>query len=325
MNINEIITSTDKALERATQKIDARRKKMAAVRKAIKAWEDDKYPMLKHRKNLWFSTTQTKTSKRIEDISCQYHGTEVGLLICEKHGQYLFKPLLDEYIEPNAPTAPWKWSHDAKDAQAIRKYIDNYVPKLNDPSNEREIQWQLAEALLKTGKADSLRKLQNVTWKGRFTEIGVAIPKEETRSNGTGTIDLLVKRRGGKSGAGFLVFEVKKPSESDVEATLIQAMRYAMCLHKEANKNDFTKTTYRKVFGSNGANNMSFGAVIVMHNNDKVNQQLRKHSAEIQNYNKTFYINKIVDRIGVLLYDFDSAKVTNWHWYMHGEYNFDPR
>jgi hypothetical protein len=44
---------------------------------------------------------------------------------------------------------PWKWSRDSKDGKEIRKFLEACERNpAASPKNEREIQWQLAQALL---------------------------------------------------------------------------------------------------------------------------------------------------------------------------------
>lgn len=150
---------------------------------------------------------------------------------------------------------PWKWSRNSKDGSEIRKFLGACEQNPSaSAKNEREIQWQLAQALLDDPKEpdDALRNLSPVIWNGCFTEIGVSV--KLTGASGTGNIDLVVRRRNGRQ-AGFLVCELKTTGETDVELALKQALRYASALNHEANEGDADNLkNYRAVFGSKGEN-----------------------------------------------------------------------
>jgi hypothetical protein len=300
-NIAELHAAVAAELSKKPEVVNKRRKAIAALRKGKS--KGLKLPLPKKRK-AWFSTNQTDTSNSLNGARVQVLGIDVGeLKLNEDETCYVFHPNGKNF--PEFQDVKWKWSKDAKDAKKIRNFLaECETHSKAAPGNEREIQWQLANAL-GDGKLEPFRNLQPVTWCKRFTEIGVSVTISGKAA--TGNIDLLVRR----SGRGFLVFEVKAPGKTDIEATLQQALRYATALHIEANEGTSKDLeNYNSVFGSNSKKELKIGAVIVMQNKPKVSREAAKI---ITQYCSVRGDSKI-DRLGVLLYDFDGSKVTGWKW-----------
>lgn len=272
---------------------------------------------LPRKRNTAFSTTQSVTQSGESGARVQILGLDAGHL--------KFDPVARGYVFlPNAKSFSryagqrWNWSHDRADAAKIHAFLAQVAQDSRaDPEDEREIQWQLANALRnpKTHPgAEALRNLSPVTWCGRFNEIGVSINLEGKA--GTGNIDLLVRRRG-----GFLVFEVKRPTiKVNVEGALHQALRYAAALHVEANEDSNHRRIYRQVFGASGDRRLNIGAVVVLQDLPEIEKDalriLPKDWPPAKGVLRT-------DRLGVLLYDFSSAekKIVGWRWLP----GWDPR
>jgi hypothetical protein len=305
-NIAEIHDAVVAALSKNPKVVNNRRKAIAALEEG-KA-KGLKLPLQK-RRNVWFSTTQTDTISAQGVTRVQVLGIEVGQLkLNEDKTCFIFYP--DGKKFPAYLDKKWKWSKDAKDAVEIRRYLTECKKHQNaKPENEREIQWQLANAL-GDGKFDAFRWLQPVTWSEHFTEIGVSVTK--LGEAGTGNIDLMVRRGRTPETRGYLVFEVKAPSETDVKDPLEQALRYATALHFETEKGTpEDRENYTFVFGAKKSKKeLNIGAVIVMKNSPEVRL---KAATLIDQYCRNRGKSKI-DRIGVLLYDFDGHKVTGWEW-----------
>lgn len=289
------------------RKVDSRRAKMKDIAAALK--RIPKLPRLCSR-NAWFSTTQSDVIKADGEIMVQLFGIKIAEIVLdttEPHPYYTFSP--DELVCKNIEwkdRGPWEWSHNKKHAEKINRFIEvceKYPRAKSD--NEREIQWQLAQEL-KSDTKGPFKNLQPVTWNGRFTEIGVSITMHGNL--GTGNIDLVVRRK-----RGFLVFELKKPGDSEIEDALTQASRYAIALNIEANEGGKENLkNYRAVFGARGDSELNIGAVAVLEDNEAV----RKKAHEILPLFRGNTNNTRVDRIGVLLYKFDKneGKVTSWEW-----------
>lgn len=252
-------------------------------------------------------------NKSIGSARVQLLGIEAGELLLDHSTEkpsFLFYP--NKKIRskhPELPDSPWKWSKDGRHGQAIREFLKlcESHPKAK-PDNEREIQWQLAHAF-KKDKSGALRGFQTVKWHGLFTEIGVSVT--ESGKLGTGNIDLVVRR--GKGGQrGFLVFELKKPGDTKIEAALIQALQYATALHIEVNNGGLgNQENYRKVFGAGGTKKLKISAVIVME--DDTDGRIRRDAPDIMKRYSDNRGDSPIDRLGVLLYTF-KGKVTSWQW-----------
>lgn len=136
---------------------------------------------------------------------------------------------------------------------------------------------------------------------------------------GTGNIDLVV-RRGKGADRGFLVFEVKGPEEKNVEEALKQALRYATALSIESNGGTKrNREDYHAVFESKGKETLQIDAAIVMADIPEV----RCRAADLVSQYLADRGESAIERIGVLLYDFDAkaGAVRAWKW-LEGR---DPR
>ena len=175
-------------------------------------------------------------------------------------------------------------------------------------TNEREIQWQFADALLDKSKSENkaLGKLQTVVWNGCFAELGVCVTAKGTVGNGT--IDLMV-RSGKTFPRGFLVFELKRLGVTDVKKALRQALSYATALKFEANNgaNPDNLLNYHYVFGSRGKGPLHVGAVVVIEDDRVVREEAGEYLGQ---YHKDCIS---TDPVGVLLYRIDGGK-TSWEW-----------
>lgn len=311
MNISTIHQAVTAVLRRNPIKIDDRRQSIAALRKGL----EKGLPLPLPRRRAWYSTTQTDVTNAKACARVQVLGVEAGELILGKASKsWEFVPNAKRY--PQYAGARWAWSKNAADGKKIRDFLGECEKHPEaDPLNEREIQWQLANAL--GAKTTSLRNLSAVKWNKRFTEVGVSVTKEGKA--GTGNIDLVVRR--GKGGdRGFLVFEVKGPDDTNVEAALKQALRYAEALSIEANGgNKRNREDYHAVFESKGKETLQIDAVIVMANLPEV----RRRAADLVSQYLADRGDSAIERIGVLLYDFDAkaGKVREWKW-LEGR---DPR
>jgi len=314
MNIATIHNEVIEKLKADGTSVKNRRKTIAKLAKSLAKPKSPLLPMLRHRK-AWFSTTQTVTIAADGGARVQTLGIEVGEVSLNRSTSepfYEFKPTEKHRKELEFPEGPWKWSHHQKDGYTIRDYLSKCrdIDRAN-AENEREIQWQLADALRSTRHA-ALRHLQPVTWNSCFTELGVAVNLKG--ESGTGNIDLAVRR--GKGGQrGFLMFELKKPGENEVEIALQQALRYATALNWEANtESEDNRRNYHSVLGSGARNFLKIGAVVVLEDDDR--GIVRRNAPDIL---KNYWAERgdsQIDRLGVLLYKFDREhnKVTSWKW-----------
>jgi hypothetical protein len=299
--------NTPEGLERVRQ----RREKMKALEVALKNLrESNPELLLRGRRKAWFSTTQSDAARARGDVRVQVLGVEAGTLKLEGDPLgYFFYPKKENF--PKA-VGRWKWSDNRRDAKQIRDFLKEceHHPKAK-PENEREIQWQFGHALRAKKSIDSaLRHLQPVTWNKRSTEVGVSLTRDGNLGTRPGTIDLVV-RRGVGGRRGFLIFELKRPGDTNVEAALHQAIRYAITLHIEAN-GDGVPETYNSVFGSGSRGELRFGAVLVMENSEIVRRAACERLLELCSDCGT----SPLDRIGVLLYRFDREKrrAHSWTW-----------
>lgn len=325
MNLAMIHDEVVNALKSNTAKVKQRRDAIAALAKALtiaasaKATQkrDALLPPLLRRRKAWFSTTQTDAANADICIRLQLLGVDVGALrySCgarSDENHFWFYPKKHLVTLLGFPDCgPWKWSNDPKAARLIRQFFDKCATvKGAKAHNEREIQWQLANAL-QSGD-DALRNLQPVTWNGCYTEIGVSVNK--TGQPGTGNIDLLVRR--GKGGQrGFIVFELKKPGDKGIVKALQQALRYATALNCEANEGDTdNQANYHVVFGSRGKAKLKVGAAVVLDAGD--GDRVRNRATAILKQYWAKRGESQIDRIGVLLYKFDpkTKKAKNWEW-----------
>lgn len=325
MNLAMIHDEVVNALKSSTAKVTQRREAIAALAKAfamaalakVEKMQNSDLPPLLRRRKAWFSTTQTDAANADFCIRSQLLGVDVGALrfSCEAKSEenaFWFHPKKHLVALLGFPDyGPWKWSNDPKAARLIRQFFDKCETiKGAKAHNEREIQWQLANAL-QTGD-DALRNLQPVTWNGCYTEIGVSVNK--TGQPGTGNIDLLVRR--GKGGQrGFIVFELKKPGDKGIEKALKQALRYATALNCEANEGgQVNQSNYHAVFGSGGKAKLKIGAAVVLDAGD--GDRVRNRATAILQQYWAKRGESQIDRIGVLLYKFDpkANKAKNWEW-----------
>lgn len=133
-----------------------------------------------------------------------------------------------------------------------------------------------------------------------------------------GLIDALIRRPSGPDGGAFLVFELKRPDGAPPATALQQAIRYAIALDIETNGDNKRQGIYRALFGSQGNARLSFGAVAVIQDTQK-NRNLAQ--AALQDYALPPDRPNRVDRLGVLLYEWQNNQVTNWRWLLGA----DPR
>ena len=292
----------------SSPKVEKRRGKIAALAAALQ--RAPKVPLLRSR-GVWFSTTQTDATMAKGVARAQLNGIELGELRLNSSAYELHpsKKMAPYTKEQGLCPPPWQWSHNRKHGEAIRTFLKSckHHPRAKK-DNEREIQWQLAAALEAGRKVTALRNLRPVTWNGLYTEIGVAVNR--TGKIGDGTIDLIVRRRG-----GFLLFELKRPGETEVEEALWQVLRYANTFCFEANAGDENnRRNYRKVLGSSGSGKLRIGAVVVMED-DKLGKVRDAARKLLDDYWSNPGGSKI-DRIGMLLYKFDREKrnVSSWEW-----------
>jgi hypothetical protein len=291
------------------KKVQKRRGKIAAVAEGLRKLENlekmEKIPTLRPRM-AWFSTTQTQAQMGRGQMNLQVLGKAAGTLSLDSERKWMFEPNLKGARES------WQWSKNPKDAKKIREFLLKAKnARGNKLADEREIQWQLADALRSHKQITACRGFQSVTWNGCFTEIGVSVNRDGKRdAQGAGTLDLMVRHG---RGSGFLVLEVKAPGDSKVEAALIQALRYATALEFEANEGgDENQKNYNVVFGSNDKCKLKIGAVVVM----KDGREVRRDAPAILHRNWKERGNSKVDRIGMLLYKFDrsTGKANSWDW-----------
>ena len=308
--------------------VKKRRDSIAELAGAIKSLQtrrrQGEASRLMKRPNVWFATNQTNSGKRHRSIHLQILGANVGTL--KQVGRaFRFSPnksTLAKIKKTNPDIGltdeaeGWAWTGNANACAKTDKYLRECknlrAGKLHD---EREIQWQLADALRgrKSGLAPALALLAPVTWDGLFTEIGTSINKDGKAR--TGNIDLMV-RSGKGPNTQFLVFEVKAPKERDWEKALLQALRYASAIKIEANGFDGDESSsqnlknYRAVLGAGGERKLNIGAVIVMRNpGDK---QCEKIAQRLEQYFGNHSDNPIKP-IGVLFYEFE-GKAVGWKW-----------
>ena len=302
MNISIIHQEVTDVLRKNPIKVDDRRRAIAALRKGL----EKGLPLSLPRRRAWFSTTQTDVTNAKACARVQVLGVEAGeLKLSKADHSYVFVPNAKRF--PEYAGVRWAWSGDADDGKKIRAFLkecEGY--SMSDPSNEREIQWQLANAF--GAKTLSLRHLGAVKWNKRFTEVGVSVTKDGKA--GTGNIDL-VARRGKGADRGFLVFEVKGPDDTNVEAALKQALRYATALSIEANGgSERERDDYHAVFGSKGKKPLQIDAVIVM---EDIPEVCRRAEQLVPQY-LADRGKSAIKRIGVLLYRFDGKPVSAWRW-----------
>ncbi|MFA5262705.1 MAG: hypothetical protein WC378_02700 [Opitutaceae bacterium] len=315
MNLATIHDKVENTLKANPQKVEQRRKAIEAVRAGLAKVKDLQAPILRHRK-AWFSTTQGHTAKGNGCARVQVLGLNVGQLsLVTKPDEAFYEFIPNEgYLKSlGFPNGPWRWSKSKKHGQQINSFLKECetLPGAN-ADNEREIQWQLAEAL-RSEKGGVLRYLQPVTWDRRFTEIGVSVTA--SGKPGTGNIDLLVRQGKGAQGC-FLVFELKKPVRNGVkafEAALQQALRYATALNFEANKGgNKNLENYRVVLNSKGTRKLEIGAVVVVEDTKVVRENADKILKEYTEDRG----GSDIKRLGVLLYKFDKSegKAHSWAW-----------
>lgn len=321
MTIKEIHDDVQCLLQSDTglDKIHGRQAKMAKVAESLNAGGKEG-PLLRSR-DAWFSTTQTDVMDKEGKINVQLNDKDIGYLSLDKEmpekpfyrfhpKPNIYKALETERSKTGIPS--WLWS-GKRDAQAINTFIERcdkqYQPK------EREIQWQLAAALTARNKGlgpTALTMLTAVTWNGVFHEVGVCINKEGKLGEKPGNIDLVVRRGNTPGKNGYLVFEVKKQKERNIEAALRQALRYATALQIEANENQQSCANYHAVFGATEKEALKIGAVAVLENSTAVKTKALRLLPQLwadRGESK-------IDRLGVLLYEFDRVqkKVVFWEW-----------
>jgi hypothetical protein len=312
MSIKTIHEAVITALRGAPKKVENRRKAVAALHKGLEKFTKKSRPLLRSR-DAWFSTTQGDTTAAAGKVRVQTHGIDVGhLSVDSKTKAYIFYPndqcVCDTKISGNGKTG-WAWSNVPSDAKKIREFIEacKTLPKAKENS-EREIQWILADALQASPKPAALKGMKPVTWNGLFVELGVSV--NEAGKSATGNIDLLVRRRGGKQGGRFLVFEIKKPGFSEIEKALDQAIRYATALSVEANDGDEKNLSrYNRVFDSRGRAKLVIGVVAVLADCEKV----REYAPNILQAYWNDRADSRIDRLGLLLYKKEGPQYT-WSW-----------
>jgi len=303
MNVSKIHADVVAVLQQNPDKVAGRRAAIAALKLGL---AQELNPPLPRRRRAWFSTTQSQTTSAKGGARVQVLGLDAGELRFEATAhRYEFHP--NAKLFPEHRGHHWAWSKSADDAKRIRDYLAKCEehPKASF-KNEREIQWRLANALGR--KTPALRNLGPVKWHGRATEIGVSINKKG--DIGTGNIDLVV-RRGAGGDRGYLVFEVKAPGDTNIEAALVQALRYASALHVEANLGSAAnRANYNAVFESTSTAKLTIGAVVVMEDSASVRAKASRLLA--QYWGTTG--DSPIDRLGVLLYRLGAKGTLSWDW-----------
>ena len=268
----------------------------------------------------WLSTTQSDAINSSDKYRVQFRGVEIGHLVpaasSSKNPSAIFHPKAEVLKKLNWPESeksagPWSWDEHAALITKFMQQCEAYTGFKK--KNEREIQWQLAHVLTNDKTHVALEWMAALAWNGLFHEVGVSVNKDGVFGKKPGNIDLLV-RRGRGFGSGYLVFEVKKPRNTDVQAALKQALRYATALDIEANTPDdeVNRANYRLVFGATGTKILNIGAVLVMEDSDKVRKvapELLQQACRERGASK-------IDRLGLLLYTYDEKhdKATSWDW-----------
>jgi hypothetical protein len=241
-------------------------------------------------------------------------GHEVAKLKWEEEGaSFLFVP--GEEFHPGH--AEWRWSQNRQDATQINQFLNGLYDEFAGNDMEREVQWQLARAVRAQNRLQEFENLLPVLWMGVPTEIGTCLTA--AGQLGIGTLDLLARRRGGRAGARFVVFEVKGPThntENEIIYSLRQAVRYALALSIEANANPTTKANYRTAFQAGGNAALSFRAAAVIHDpKHGDNTEVRQRAlAALRMFAPPQ--GALVDLVGLLLYSWDAQeqKAYNWRW-----------
>lgn len=301
--------------------VNARREKIARLKASLvdrtksvdkadqKVLEEIRKSFIRHRAG-WISTTQSQTISGGRSANLQILGINVGVWSLghkDKDTAWSFHPDINKF--PNYRGRSWEWSRDLLKGHEMRDFL--YSCKNHEKAkstNEREIQWQFADALLSPDKSENkaLGRLRPVVWNGCFAELGVCVTAKGTVGNGT--IDLMV-RSGKGFPRSFLIFELKKPGVRDVKKALRQALSYATALNIEANKGEEPEnlSNYHYVFGSKGKGALHIGAVVVIEDNPQVRQEALEY---LNQYKKDCTSS---DPVGVLLYPNDGGK-TSWQW-----------
>lgn len=207
----------------------------------------------------------------------------------------------------------WAWSNKSADGENIRDYLKNLKDEI---SSEREIQWQMFRAI-KNNDTECLKRIQPVAIAGFPCEIPTWILRDGRLAENAGNIDALIRKLGGGKGASYLVFELKGPKDKSPEIALRQALGYAIALSIESNDKDdkHCQKEYRALFGGKGDAPLNYGAVIVIKDTDENREKAKKALEKFKPIADQDY-KPLVDRIGVLLYEWEDTnkKAINWSW-----------
>jgi len=308
--------------------LNGRREKIKSVAKKIKGLEgaiatkifpNRLCPRTTGSIRAWFSMNQKLIIKANPrkgfNLNVEVRGKNVGEILVQPTGQnpaFIFTP--KESLREARESVRWEWSQNSVDAENIRTFLRRQVTKAQTiKAQEREIQWQLSEAIKKG--TDTFRNLQPIQWLKYPSEIGVSINREGAVLLGTtGNIDLMVRDRGR---TGFYVFELKRPGATEtIEKALRQSIYYALALDHEANLNADSQQDYRKVFGSNGSKPLKFGAVAVMSRPEsELWNEFQLAARDVAKRYKPSASSRLLS-IGILTYHWDpvSMKASDWEW-----------
>ena len=190
--------------------LNGRREKIKSVAKKIKGLEgaiatkifpNRLCPRTTGSIRAWFSMNQKLIIKANPrkgfNLNVEVRGKNVGEILVQPTGQnpaFIFTP--KESLREARESVRWEWSQNSVDAENIRTFLRRQVTKAQTiKAQEREIQWQLSEAIKKG--TDTFRNLQPIQWLKYPSEIGVSINREGAVLLGTtGNIDLMVRDRG---------------------------------------------------------------------------------------------------------------------------------
>jgi hypothetical protein len=337
------------------ERLAERRKKIREVAPVIKTNIADSKSQLRSRKGVWFSTTQGQAAAAANGhatLSVQMLGKEIGKLVINLNAErrYTFRPtweclpneadsskrVMKRIKQEDAVLPAWTWSGDRSDARYINEYLKDCREAWGKgKEQEREIQWQLAYALIGPKKqakekvvlnkknVHGLKDRRAVCWVGRPTEIGVCLRLDGELAVSAGGIDLMVRTRNGpdrwQRDAFFEVFEVKRATRrndiNDFENAVKQAIRYAIAIHQEANHSKETQADYRMAFGSASDAPLDFGVVIVIDAKDaeRFKEKLEIMFSSYEPHPET----SVVKCLRVLTYNWNNKTQTasGWKWF----------
>jgi hypothetical protein len=195
----------------------------------------------------------------------------------------------------------FEWSHSPTDARKINRYIKAKESEFgNGTQPERTIQHQIFVELKKTPTRRSavLQNFAPVEFAGCMMEFPTPITASKGAAKiGKGTVDLLVRHGHGRG--MFLVFEIKAPSDRNARKALEQAIRYSIALEVLANQNNATRKEYRGIFGSSGDEELRFGAIAVLEDNEKTRRSAQAALEDL----------KVPTGVKILLYRAPSLKL----------------